>query len=233
MSSTEDISQFGYTPYSNREEFCFIEGESGLVYPGVRIENISFPLSISAVQAAVCSCLANKDRPVMLFQPGNKSELSDYWIEEFNLKFSESYPESPNLYNPIHPIPEDPVYELNSLCKQAVTIHSNFPVSALLIINKGSIHGVNVEVEAWSLGLCAERVALSRALAAGINQFERMHVAAPKSEFCSPCGACRQVLNEMMPKSMIYLHHDNRSVSKHFAEHLLPHGFTSGSLKNR
>ncbi|MCC5941947.1 MAG: hypothetical protein JJU37_10430 [Balneolaceae bacterium] len=233
MIETTDISKLSYTPYSKRIEYCYVEGESGLIYPGVRVENISFPLSISAVQAAICSCLANKDHPKVLYQTGYRSELQQHWIDEFELDLHERVPKLENVYNPVHAIPDDPVHTLNELCKQAITIHSDFPVSALLYTTSGCIHGVNVEVEAWSLGLCAERVALSRAYAAGITSFEKMHVAAPKSEFCSPCGACRQVLNELMPKTMVHLHHNNYSVTKHFTEHLLPHGFTSGTLKNR
>ena len=233
MNQLRSISETSYSPYSGRNESCYVEGKSGIFYPGVRVENISFPLSISAVQAAVCSCLANKDQPKAVYQTGNRSELIEYWIEEFNLELRDQIPESSKIYNPLHPFPKYPEYELESLCEQAVTIHSDFPVSALLYTEKGCIHGVNVEVGAWSLGLCAERVALSRAMAAGIKQFSHIHVAAPKSEFCSPCGACRQVLNELMPKSMIYLHHNKNSLTKHFVEHLLPNGFTSEALKNR
>ena len=233
MKEKSSISELSYNPYSKRDEYCYVEGKSGVVYPGVRVENISFPLSISAVQAAVCSCLANGDQPKAIYQTGNRSELLEYWISEFDLELIEEIPELTQIYNPLYPFPEHPEKELEKLCKQAVTIHSDFPVSALLYTEKGCIHGVNVEVGAWSLGLCAERVALSRAMAAGIKQFSHIHVAAPKSEFCSPCGACRQVLNELMPKSMIYLHHNKNSLTKHFVEHLLPNGFTSEALKNR
>ncbi|TVR14981.1 MAG: cytidine deaminase [Balneolaceae bacterium] len=233
MKKQNVISEQSYSPYSERGEFCYVEGRSGTLYPGVRVENISFPLSISAVQAAVCSCLANMDQPRKIYQTGNRSELLAYWIDEFNLELRDEIPDQSNIYNPLFPFPQHPEKELERLCKQAVTIHSDFPVSALLYSEKGCIHGVNVEVGAWSLGLCAERVALSRAMASGIRQFSHIHVAAPKSEFCSPCGACRQVLNELMPKSMIYLHHNKNSLTKHFVEHLLPNGFTSGALKNR
>lgn len=233
MKQVSSISELSYNPYSKRNEYCYVEGKSGILYPGVRVENISFPLSISAVQAAVCSCLANKDMPIAFYQPGNNSELLEYWVDEFNLEIRDVIPDQSKIYQPLHPFPHHPEEELESLCEQAVTIHSNFPVSALLYTDKGCVHGVNVEVGAWSLGLCAERVALSRAMAAGIRHFSHIHVAAPKSEFCSPCGACRQVLNELMPKSMIYLHHKKNSLTKHFVEHLLPNGFTSEALKNR
>ena len=234
MSENKIKTGSSYSPYSGQQESCYIEGSSGLLYPGVKIENISYPLTISAVQAAVCSCLANGDTPETLYQPGVKSDLLKYWVDEFKLRVLNEQPASENpIYNPVSEISDNIDTELQQLCDKAVTIHSDFPVSAILITEAGAISGVNVEVSVWALGLCAERVALSRAISAGITAFRFMHVYAPKSEFCSPCGACRQVLNEFMPKSMVYLHHTASAISKHFVEHLLPYGITSASLKNK
>lgn len=219
-----------YTPYSNTDETCYIKGESGMYYPGVRIENISFPLTISAIQAAVCSCLANGDVPEMLYQASAESELKSYWMNEFNLSFSSELPSNPKIYNPLLPEETDVITMLEDLCSTAVTIHSNFPVTALLKTEAGLVPGVNVEVGAWALGLCAERVAISRALAAGLQEFEAIHIYAPKGQFSSPCGACRQVLAEHMPDKPVELHHDKVTLSKHFTNHLLPYGFITSSL---
>ncbi len=58
-----------YTPYSGKTDTCIIKGESETLYPGIRIENVSFPLSVDAVQSAVFSCLSEGDRPQILILP--------------------------------------------------------------------------------------------------------------------------------------------------------------------
>lgn len=219
-----------YSPYSKQNETCLIEGESGIFYPGVRTENISFPLSISAVQAAICSCLANRDQPIRFYQDKPESELKTFWTDQFNLEISKSLPEDIRLYDPILNNDIHIVDTLEQLCENAVTIHSDFPVAALLETDKGFIPGANIEIGAWSLGLCAERVAISRALSAGFASFLCMHIYAPKGQFSSPCGACRQVLAEHMPGKPVELHHNKISLSRHLTNHLLPYGFITKSL---
>lgn len=223
-----------YAPYSDKQEACYVEGASGLHYPGVRIENISYPLTISAFRAAICSCLGNGDKPVRIILVDGLSELSEYWENEFELKITDQIPENIKLINPILTVNNESgeiLKELDTLCTLAVTPHSDFPVAALLKTEMGWIGGVNVEVSAWSLGLCAERVAIARALSHGCTQFELIHVYAPKSEFCSPCGSCRQVLTEFMADKEIGLHHKDRSYSRHFINHLLPYGISTNFLK--
>jgi cytidine deaminase len=221
-----------YSPYSNMEETCFLEGRSGLIYPGVRIENISFPLTISAVQSAVCSCLANGDKPVKLYRQQPLPELIGYWKDQFDLEISTDQPDNHSIYKPLEEPPEDIREDLTRLCKKAVTIHSGFPVSAFLVSGEGWIPGVNVELASWNLGLCAERVAIARAVAAGYRNFDQIHILAPKSDFCSPCGACRQVIHEWMPGKSVVLYHQYKSITRHFTEHLLPYGFTSQTLSS-
>ena len=229
----DQLKKYVYSPYSNREEYCFVEGESGTIYPGVRIENISFPLTISAVQAAVTSCLGNRDQPVKIFQKKPYSELIQQWVEEFDIELINNLNvDAENLYSPlISPDEIDLADHLQKIAEDTRTIHSNFPVSALLEVDDGYFPGVNIEVESWSLGLCAERVALTRAITAGYQSFNTLHVYAPKGDFSSPCGACRQVLAEWMPREQITLYHGNGSKSRHNVHELLPFGFTTQSLK--
>lgn len=226
-----DIASFSYTPYSNSGEFCFVIGHSGICYPGVRVENISFPLTIPADQAAICSCLGNRDHPVAIFDSSRSTTLSGVWRKKFNLRELENIPEDAEMYDPVIKKIDDILVHLQKLCKSTVSNQSDFPVTVLLKTTGGYIPGVNIEFDEWNLGLCAERVALSRALASGYSEFLGMHIYAPKSEYISPCGACRQVLFELMPDQILELHHDDQSLSRHLVSHLLPHGFTSSSLK--
>jgi|SRR6056297_258211 len=224
----------GYAPYSELNEYCLVEGQSGLFYPGTRIENISFPLTISAVRAAICSCLANNDQPKSIYQDEPVSELLDFWNEEFNIKRIDKLPASPDLYNALITGEIDLMATLQDLTKYSVTPHSDFPVTALLETDMGYIAGVNIEVSAWSLGLCAERTAISRAITAGYDdKLRRMHIYAPKGDFISPCGSCRQVLSDIMPNQQVVLHHGDETTSTHFVKDLLPYGFTSSSIKRK
>lgn len=234
MNKNDGLTTRSYAPYSGKYEACYVEGETGVCYPGVRIENISYPLTISAIRAAICSCLANADIPVRIISVDGHSELSGYWENEFDLEITDYLPTDIELYNPIMTVNNEIVETikvLDKMCDLAVTPHSDFPVSTLLKTEMGWVGGVNVEVSAWSLGLCAERVAIARAISHGCTQFEMIHVYAPKSEFCSPCGSCRQVLNEFMADKEIGLYHKDQTHSRHFIHHLLPYGISTNFLK--
>lgn len=230
-----DLNLKSYSPYSGKNEACLIEGKSGLLYPGVRIENLSYPLTISSIQAAICSCLANGDTPLTYYSNLPDPELLEWWASSFHLKIRDTLPESGRVFNPflepavIHPVSET----LFRLTEDAVTVHSDFPVSALILSDSGYISGVNVEVPAWSLGLCAERVAIARALSHGVSHFHEIKICAPKSEFCSPCGACRQVLSEFMAESTAELHHSNSALSSHNITDLLPYSIITYALRKQ
>jgi len=74
---------------------------------------------------------------------------------------------------------------------------SKFRVGAAIEDAGGRIHtGCNVENATYGLTLCAERVALFKAISEGARQFRRVAVAADTDILTPPCGACRQVLWE-------------------------------------
>jgi len=227
----QEISSRSYVPYSGNANGCFVLGNSGTFYPGARIENISFPLTIPANQAAICNCLGNADRPKAIYYQDSQESYSDIWVNMFELERLTNIPDHPTIYNPLLQDVDDILFQLKQLTELTVSNKSNFPVTALLKVESGYIAGVNIEFDEWNLGLCAERVAISRAIAGGYSNFTEIHVYAPKSEFISPCGACRQVLYELMSNQLVYLHHDEESTTSHFVSHLLPNGLTTNSLK--
>ena len=218
--------------YSGRNTTCHILGASGVMYRGVRIENISYPLTISSIQSAVCSCLGNGDTPIEYFLGDQEPELLDVWVKEYDLKPGGKFPQkSVNLYYPLEDSIRDFKEELIRLTAYSVIPNSDFAVSALLETDDGFIPGVNVETVSWALGLCAERVAISRALSAGYRDFKAIHLYAPDANFVSPCGACRQVLLEIMPNAEAELYHGDGTFSRHMITDFLPFGFTSHKLK--
>lgn len=80
---------------------------------------------------------------------------------------------------------------------RALAPSSGFLVGAALLGKSGRVYdGINIENHTLNLGLCAERVALISALAAGEREFEALALAAQWEEPVTPCGACRQLLWE-------------------------------------
>jgi cytidine deaminase len=75
--------------------------------------------------------------------------------------------------------------------------YSNFKVGAAIEDESGRIHtGCNVENATYGLTLCAERVAVFKAISEGARKFRRIAVAADTGILTPPCGACRQILWE-------------------------------------
>ncbi|OQX95918.1 cytidine deaminase [candidate division KSB1 bacterium 4572_119] len=69
---------------------------------------------------------------------------------------------------------------------------------SLLITEDGRIYrGVNIEVSSYSLTICAERVAIFKAISEGEHKFKTIFIASDSEKITSPCGACRQVLWEL------------------------------------
>jgi cytidine deaminase len=74
---------------------------------------------------------------------------------------------------------------------------SNFQVGAALATADGRIvTGCNVENATYGLTICAERVAMFKAISEGVRQFTRIAIVADTAEPTPPCGACRQILWE-------------------------------------
>jgi cytidine deaminase len=77
--------------------------------------------------------------------------------------------------------------------------YSNFAVGAALLFEDGSIvTGTNIENASYGLALCAETVAVGRAMADGVRGgLVKVAVTGPGADAITPCGRCRQVLNEL------------------------------------
>ena len=92
----------------------------------------------------------------------------------------------------------------------AVATFSQFLVGAAIEDESGQIHtGCNIENATYGLTLCAERVAVFKALSTGVRKFRRVVVAADTDTLTPPCGACRQILWEFcgdVPLVLVNLH---------------------------
>jgi cytidine deaminase len=79
--------------------------------------------------------------------------------------------------------------------------YSNFPVGAAVLTKSGAIFaGANIENASFPLTCCAERTAIYAAVNAGHKVITAVAVTATRVETVTPCGGCRQVLNEFKPE---------------------------------
>lgn len=112
--------------------------------------------------------------------------------------------------------------------------YSNFPVAAAIQMKDGHIvTGVNVENASFGLTNCAERSALFAAYSQGYKKEDilQMVVTTAKDETVSPCGACRQVMRELVPADApIHIVSNTDKVLTIKNEDLLPFGFTKDDL---
>ena len=89
--------------------------------------------------------------------------------------------------------------------------YSKFRVGAALLAVDGRVFtGCNVENLSFGLTMCAERVAIASAVAAGVRAFRRIVVVAHTAEPISPCGACRQVMTEFGVAEIVLANRERR-----------------------
>ena len=116
---------------------------------------------------------------------------------------------------------------------QAYVPYSGFPVGAAVLTADGSIHtGCNVENASYGLTICAERVAATGAVSSGHREIVAVAVSATKVPRTTPCGACRQFLNEFRPGSsdMVIILDDRGSGERVWLDELLPQAFGPRNL---
>ena len=104
--------------------------------------------------------------------------------------------------------------------------YSHFAVSAALETESGKIFtGVNVENASYGLSICAERTALVKAVSEGHQKFKRLVVVTELDPPGSPCGMCRQMLNEFNPTLELWLVNPQGKIEKTSLDILLPRAF--------
>jgi cytidine deaminase len=109
---------------------------------------------------------------------------------------------------------------------RAVAPFSDFKVGAALETHDGRIiTGCNIENSTYGLTMCAERVAMFKAVSDGHKSFRRIAVVADTGQPTTPCGACRQVLWEFAGDIEVILADLSEIKTRHQLKDLLPHPF--------
>ena len=121
----------------------------------------------------------------------------------------------------------------NTARQRAYVPYSNYRVGAALRTKSGRLYtGVNVENAAYPQTMCAERVAIFKAVSEGEMDFEVMTVVTDNGG--SPCGGCRQVMAEFGLDTIVILAEANGKLAKETTvKELLPDAFTPDRLVNR
>ena len=116
--------------------------------------------------------------------------------------------------------------------ERAYAPFSNFKVGAAVETDDGEIYtGWNVESASFGLTVCAERVAIWKAVSEGKMQFNHVAVVVDTDELTPPCGVCRQIIWEFcgdVPVTLANLHGKSETVQM---RDLLPRAFDSKFLK--
>jgi cytidine deaminase len=116
--------------------------------------------------------------------------------------------------------------------ENAYAPYSNYRVGAAVLADDGQVYaGCNVENAVYPLTMCAERVAIFKAISAGAKSIRAVAVVTANGG--SPCGSCRQVMREFAPDTMpVYVADlEGRYATYHMAD-LLPVGFSSKDLED-
>jgi cytidine deaminase len=109
--------------------------------------------------------------------------------------------------------------------------YSKFRVGAALQDTGGRIHtGCNVENATYGLTLCAERVAVFKAISEGAREFRRIAIAADSETLTPPCGACRQILWEFCGDIEILLSNPRGASETLRLKELFPRAFDASFL---
>lgn len=120
--------------------------------------------------------------------------------------------------------------------KKTYSPYSNFGVGAALLLKDGKvIQGTNVENSSYGLSNCAERSALFSAYSQGYRKedIEKILITGDTARPISPCGACRQVMSELMDlDSEVILTNLKKETKMLKVKDLLPYHFGQGDLNN-
>lgn len=114
--------------------------------------------------------------------------------------------------------------------KNSYSPYSGFRVGAALLTADGStFSGCNIENASYPAGICAERTAIGNAVSAGTTEFLKIAIVGGRdgiiTDYCPPCGICRQVLSEFCGEEFEILLYNGEKIKSYRLSELLPQSF--------
>jgi homotetrameric cytidine deaminase len=245
--AAHEMALRAHAPYSGQPVGAAFLLDSGVSVAAPRLESASFPLTIPALQGAWALAVLSGQELVAaaLSRPFLNSELA-FLRESTGAAWTHTEPALATRDRATLPssTPSDtPLTVIQSeadglalaleTTARAVVPASGFRVGAVAVDADGrAVVGANVEhVADWTRGLCAERVALVAARAAGLGPIKKLYLACASSITGTPCGGCRQLIAEQAPEAEIIMWRGD-----HPPEHtrplvLLPGAFDGSELR--
>ena len=128
----------------------------------------------------------------------------------------------------IQPVSDaDLVQRALAVREYAYAPYSGYQVGAAVLTADGRVFsGCNIENSSYGLTVCAERVALLKAVSEGFRKFTTLAVVGPGDDYCLPCGACLQVMAEFAPSLRILTADSTGRFRSRTLPELLPEAFT-------
>lgn len=242
-----DAASRSVAPFSGHPAGAAVRLADGRWTAAPRLEVSAFPTTIPALVGAVALGAVAGQMPVaaaqtLAFTASDLAFLAEatgrpWRLDAPDLAVAEGA-EVPAEAGPVGllvPAPADDAAGLTAAldaATHAVVPASDFRVGAVVVDAAGrAVRGANVEFPAdWTRGLCAERVAVVAAHAAGLGPLVRVWVACTKAPGGSPCGACRQVLSDLAPGAAVVLWNGDDAPVETSAAALLPGAFRGEGL---
>lgn len=121
---------------------------------------------------------------------------------------------------------EELINHAKEASQNAYAPYSNFKVGACVLSDNGNLYkGCNFENASYGLSICAERNAIGSMIANGETRIKAIAIYSPNMYDCTPCGACRQVINEFkIPETVVVTVAGDNIITKTIDE-LLPGSF--------
>ena len=123
--------------------------------------------------------------------------------------------------------------KLEKLLNNSYAPYSKYRVSAICIMKDGrEFNGVNVENASYGASICAERVAITSAIAGGYTKrdFKELHVMVDSEKIGMPCFICRQVISELFDKDCQVFVYSKNEAKSYTVEEICPYPFTEENL---
>lgn len=122
---------------------------------------------------------------------------------------------------------EELILKAEKAMENAYVPYSHFKVGAALLMSDGSVFtGCNIENSSYGATICAERTAMAKAVSEGRKDMVKIAIVSSSADKTYPCGICRQVMAEFMPKGSIVLKDKEGKITEETVESILPKAFS-------